>query len=223
MRRSGQHAIIKWLKGMLPNVHHYNNFQVAGIHEPDGDPIKYFEWHDCEGFCEFDGILANLEDFDLGKHHQLRFDDYFKCHQDKIFTIILARDPYNWWASLNKGGYRDHKTEEQYRRLWKEHAKLALNPQPWVVGIEFNSWFVSKEYRAKIACDLGLKFSDKNLNHMGNQSSFDALRYVGQAQQMQVFRRFEFYRNDVDFWRFFDPEMHTLAENFAGIEVRRNG
>ena len=84
----------------------------------------------------------------------------------------------------------------------------------WLI-INFNNWFVSKEYRKKISETLGVPFTDKGLEFIpedGKGSSFDKRQYNGIAQQMKVLERYKVFMHDELYLEAMeDEELQALA------------
>jgi len=82
--------------------------------------------------------------------------------------------------------------------------------------INYNSWHESKQYRQKIALDLGLHFTDFGflivpwMGGPGGSSSFTRKEFDGRANEMEVLTRWKTYANNDNFKRLFKQNMHLV-------------
>ena len=78
-----------------------------------------------------------------------------------------------------------------------------------MVCINYNQWFQEKDYRRKLASQLGVSFSDAGLTtvpNVGGGSSFDGIQMNGQARSMDVTMRWQQYVKDPAFRALFERE-----------------
>lgn len=132
-----------------------------------------------------------------------------------MHNVLVLRDPFNlfasrWRASRTTGlGLR---SLGQTVVLWKSYAREYLgmtNSLPRRISINYNQWFIDKEYRKTISEAVGLPFSDAGLQVVpdaGRGSSFDRFSYDGKAQEMAVLDRWRRYAKYRSFRRYFQDE-----------------
>jgi hypothetical protein len=146
---------------------------------------------------------------------------------DGCKKILLVRSAKNFVASSLQrkvnppdAGATDvayHLTERM--KLWKQHAREALDPNSdWYV-IKFDNWFSDKEYRQKICDDLGLQFTDNGLNsvmNFGSGSSFDRQSFDNNAQSMKVLERWKQYHDQEELMTYIDDEVKELNRQIFG-------
>ena len=209
LKRSGNHAIINWILGMIPNNCVFIN-NLSGFKDPlkqkiDGRIIN-------RNLKKEDSILYNYEDFNIAqlKNKPLLPNNCIlrtQLHRKK-FNVMILRDPYNMFASrlkTKKGGGRNIviKNANKIRDRWCIYAKEYLRETNFLgsdkVIVNFNKWFKEEEYRRKLSKVLGLDFSDKNLNIVskyGSGSSFDNVIFNGNAQSMDILNRWQTITNN---------------------------
>ena len=84
-------------------------------------------------------------------------------------------------------------TEEEKTAAWYSDARsLERQGVPREFTTKSRVVIISMTYRANLAAQLGLDFTDKGLNEVGCRgSSFDGFQYKGRAQEMKVLERHE--------------------------------
>lgn len=194
LRRSGHHAVINWI--CRQHDHRVVFHNLCGIKNKKGSEIKIYG----------DGSLPvrhihNFENFDFNKIIQLCMIMPF------AHLILVVREARNWIASCLK---RRETARYEYEKdvfkelpqrveLWKQHAKIAIDKSTWLTVILFDRWFSDAEYRRSICKRLDIPFTDAGLNEVvrfGSGSSFDARRYDGRAQEMDVLNRWKEFEDD---------------------------
>jgi hypothetical protein len=113
-------------------------------------------------------------------------------------NILVLRDPLNLLASRVKKyrrtgslGMIGQPFIEHYLEWCRAAAAEGL-PLKNAIVVNFNLWVTSKTYRASLAAQLGLDFTDEGLNEVRCRgSSFDGFQYSGRAQEMKVLERYE--------------------------------
>jgi len=120
--------------------------------------------------------------------------------------------------------YRDASAANARLALWKEYAKEFLGFTNYLSNnklvINFNKWVVDKEYRRTLAKKLGLNFNDHSMSSVseyGKGSSFDGLKFHGQADRMKVLERWKEFESD-KFYKsiFHDDEALSLSKEIFG-------
>ncbi len=185
LKRSGNHAVINWLRAHGSFTFFNNVIPVRPI--LNGQPLPPpFETLDAflksrvpdkSGRTLFSSgrrILISLEDMELDVPLIENLDDV------KLYSLLILRDPRNLFASrIRKGGRVDNPAystdEESMRRvvaLWKSHAReyleLTHRLRGQVVPVYYNAWFSSRDCRRQLSRQLGLRFTDKGLKKVSD-------------------------------------------------------
>jgi len=214
MKRSGNHAIINWLRAHGHFIFFNNIIPVAPILEgeasmpPPQDFEKWLRRQLTFGRIPFTGRLArfvrrnhalmvSLED------HQLSVRPFLDLPRD-VTNVLILRDPVNLFASrIRKAFLLDHPAYPRENgaamgrviELWKSHAREFLgltNQLGNRVSVSFNAWFSSEDYRTSLGEALGLAASGEafaGVADTGGGSSFDGTLMDGQSQSMDVLDR----------------------------------
>ncbi|MFC1884490.1 hypothetical protein ACFL2O_06955 [Thermodesulfobacteriota bacterium] len=138
--------------------------------------------------------------------------------------VLVIREARNWIAScLKRRETARHEYEKDVFRklpervaLWKQHAEIALQTPSWMTVVLFDRWFSDAEYRRSICEKLGIPFTDAGLNEVarfGNGSSFDARKYDGRAQEMDVLNRWKEFDDDPLMARMMTDELLELNKS----------
>ncbi len=206
LRRSGNHAIINWIrKQATGKVRHLNNipaqknpYRVLYQHYPKErlqlDAIGKFLKLDCLLYSYEDYALSQITDWRFEKKHELYFG-----RSSVRYDVIILRDPFNLIASRLKQGYLKVKAPEQtIINLWLEYAKEFLGETQYLKNnklcINYNRWFIDYKYRQQLATKLKLEFTDTGINEVkpqGGGSSFEGLKLNGKANEMKVLDRWK--------------------------------
>lgn len=132
-------------------------------------------------------------------------------------TVLVLRDPFNLLASR----IAHHRVHTGLRRsrapwlpCWKAYARYVLQPPPGnVVGVNFDRWVVSGDYRREVAATLALPYNERNLarvSAIGGGSSFDGAGQGDDAwDQHRVLER----------WKTC-PDAQTIAALRSDPEIR---
>jgi hypothetical protein len=192
-KRSGHHGVMHWVFTPHPStIVHMNNIQyddfIQGhIRAVGGQKVTVYPGNDtvqlafnCEHFNIFQRNLSHLQ-----TNHNI------------LFVICSLK---NCLASLiRRGEDSDQMTDNRIRSIISErdsHINYLLT-NPTQTFIYYDSWFTNKTYREKIAVELGIPFSDEGLNRVdhGDGSSFDGVKYNGDAQKMDTLNRYKQYES----------------------------
>ena len=251
MRRSGHHAILNWIRYHLRGKHYFLNDCKLG-ENPFNSAVwqsclvqGYFGEHrlfragteQSRIFTYKGTLIYNFEEVDLR-----RVSDLMDGKQEKEWIgpsrlrkdIIILRDPFNMLASKLKWAYgvvdRPSKpTLEDVRKsrdLWKIYAQEFLGRTNCLrdrINISYNHWFSDREYRDRLALDLGFKNRDLGIMEVArwgpslSQDSFDGIKYDGRAQEMRVLDRWQAFKNDSFYLEMVeDKELHKLSNDIFG-------
>ena len=222
LRRSGNHAIINWLAShynrkicflndvkpitnpfltfkkntIIFNKDFYKEFNI------DKEKCGKFSKKKCLMYSYEDESLKNIFHKNFKKNH-----DKFVGKSKKIYNIIILRDPFNMFASRFALNYHSRKKnflkEFKIRELWKSYAREYLGETDYLgknkITINYNLWFSNNNYRRSIENKLGLKPNDEKIREIlnfGNGSSFDGMKFNGDANKMKVLERWKILAND---------------------------
>lgn len=170
MKRSGNHAISNWfVQNCFESLIYVNNIANE---VPDS-------WHTYKS----EYILPRMIDRLILSIEHRPVSDYLN-----LKPVLIVRDPYNWLAS-----WMSH-THFIPDNLEKDISMYLDNLSQDTDMINFNKWFVSREYRDVVAHKLGITNRDIGINSVtsfGKGSSFDKKSFDGRAQEMKVLRRWE--------------------------------
>jgi hypothetical protein len=233
LERSGHHAIINWISAnSAAPVCFINNCRL-GV-----DP--YLMCTEDQRVKPAPGslLIYNYEDRRLGDAFPSDFlnrkTKWFGARGIAIYFLIL-RDPFNNFASKYRWAINGTKwtppmewLTDVMPGLWKSYAREFLGltdlmPTPKVC-INYNRWFADKDYRDRLAWQLGLASSGKGLTEVAKWGpntwgdSFDNLEFEGRANEMKVLERWRHFADDRDFQKLFhDRELHELSERIFGV------
>ena len=217
MKRSGNHALHNWI---IPKFHGgvflRNNAALKTlVKKKKCDGLNCFRAYDHITKAQRDDndiIFITYEDLILSDclEHPANKDNVYG-HYDDYKDIFIIRDPYNLFSSRAKHYDKGealrsdlcvHKRHDLDKLilLWKDMAHRFINPRDGELGIYYDKWFNSLEYRKDICTSLGVEFNDKGkelISGWGGGSSFDDAKTP--AEKMKVLERkrgyekYEFY------------------------------
>jgi hypothetical protein len=221
LRRSGNHAILNWIRKQLPDDHCFL----------DDPPIRQLSDQISAARKDHSSevILYSVEDENLPYLiSEVIFQERFQLFGEKVesIDIIILRDPFNLFASRLKSDIIE--TRSRYLNfvdLWIQYAREFLGETSHLKGnvvfINYNDWFLSKEYRVKIAKELGLSFNDSGVDEVpsrGGGSSFDGSRFNNKGSQMDVLARWKVMQNNSEFRQCFgDGEIIRLSKKLFNL------
>lgn len=208
LKRSGNHAIINWILAQRP-IPFYNNIvpisPLLSGHKDLPPRMHFADW-----LRQKDTSLVKRIRTKLSRRVMVSLEDHTLDYQpffeDDILpvNVIIVRDPINLFASrIRKASSVDLTAyPERYdaimRRavsIWISHAKEVVCESETLhnkVCIYFNRWYDSVPYRKQICEQFGAAFTDKHFTKVsskGGGSSFDALRYDGHTEHLNVLNR----------------------------------
>lgn len=213
MKRSGNHAVLNWLKAHDHFIHFNNVYRIAMV--LDGEiklpekPDPYRQWLKARYKEKGMGALFPFERL-CPRSYIASFEDHrldwqaFSGAPLPVINLIIVRDIKNLMASrIKKGMSRDSRAypteyNDDMQRVidtWKMHARECLGETDYIpnrIVIPFNRWFSDQRYRQQLAEQLGYTFTDEGLSKVstkGDGSSFDQTNYDNQGQRMDVLDR----------------------------------
>ncbi len=239
LKRSGNHAIITWLRrhyqervwhlndvapGRNPYRHLYEHYSRPALkQEADGNfsqkkcLIYNYENYTFESIIN--SLLEKKHDLYLGKS-QIRYD------------LLILRDPYNTFASILQGQINDNnfsylhtlpKNKKTITELWLDYAKEFLGETNYLqhkkVTINYNQWTTSEQYRNNISEQLGLDFCDAGFDivkNYGGGSSFQGTDFDQQASKMDVLNRWQKFIDDEEYRKMLNDEIREYSQKIFG-------
>lgn len=188
LRRSGQHAIINWIRYQARGRHcllnecqpNTNPFLTCNrgnslIATPIVEHSCLYWDQEIAGKLSKKGVLLyNYEDCcleDVLTEHFTEHRRQWLGESLRTFDVLILRDPFNLFASKLRWAYGT-----QYKptldsfpelvELWKAYAKEFIGETNYLsnkLTISYNKWFTDKEYRIYLSDQLGLSWSDKGM------------------------------------------------------------
>ncbi len=232
LRRGGNHAITKWLRGHFPDdaTAYFNSAEIALLETGDGTLTLDRHTYSMVRLDPCHQVLIvgyeNLDPaiFPLAHNAQVA------ARSD---VVVVLRDYPNTVASIAKQARDDPAFAYRYRirdllELWGRYAEYYRNKSFGFTYISFNRWFGEVRERRMLSHQLGLQHSDRNLNAVSSVSggsSFDGVRHHGSAQKMKVLHRWESMLDDGLFLFLLLADEHALeasAELFGGFPFTRS-
>jgi hypothetical protein len=133
----------------------------------------------------------------------------------------LLRDPFNTLASrlaiVHKPGASEGwpDTNRNFPTLWKQYAREFLNPHflPHAVRVNFNRWYVNRDYRREIAAQLGWTFNDRGFGSKeGWRFSLGSSFGETDPKNLHLFSRWRHFEGNAEYVACFDDEMRDLSQ-----------
>jgi hypothetical protein len=234
MRRSGNHAVIDWLRGQERCLFFNNIINIEPILEGRAfmpPPEDYASWLRRNSRKKFGwlralktrwgyggSVIVSLEDHDLAVKPFVNLPVEF-------VNVLILREPRNLFASrirkasvTDNPAYKltDQSTMRRAVELWKAHAKEFAGATNHLVNktcVLFDRWFADEQYRLGLSRALGLECTDHDISRVskkGGGSSFDGIQFDGNARAMDVLNR----------QRYLDErEQEVLQEIFQDAEL----
>ncbi len=238
MSRSGNHAIINWILRQAAGRNCFLNCAegktnpfVSAREADNGLPYEAnyaeFEWErEQSGLLTQKNLLIHsYEDSFLGYVCHPLFEqnhDQWVGASKARYDLLILRDPFNLFASRLYADLSALSLSTAVR-IWKQHAneflglRRTMNQQR--ILINYNRWATERSYRAQLAAQLGLHFTDAGISTVhrtAGGSSFDGYRYDGDASKMRVLDRWKVYQHDPHFRQLFDRDMVNTARRIFG-------
>jgi len=208
-KRSGHHAILRWVAEQMDET---------VIHHNDVDPKKLLNGE----IVYFGGIKKTIYNGNKSVRTIYSFEDAKMEDIEEIekqlssTTIIVIRDIKNTLASLIKSTPQKHivKRLKTSTEAWYQYAyDYICGKFSNRIHILYDLWFKNECYRHLLCSVLNIKFTDAGLNIVSknaNGSSFDHMKYQGNAQGMDVLNRWKAYNNNRYFKEFYTDQLKEL-------------
>lgn len=227
LKRSGNHAIVNWLRPQLRFQFVNNAIPIAPILEGRAMPRDDVDFHDWARRAMTHPVSANpmlisFEDHPVGTRLYRMSDGLDES------SILLIRSFENCFSSrirkafsISRIAYPRENNWIMRRsvKLWKEHAEEYIrssSSSSKVMPIYFDEWFKNRNYRETIASVLGCPFNDEgflSVSTHGGGSSFDGTMYNGMSSKMELSNRRSFLAHQEEQLLseiHADPEIHQL-------------
>lgn len=159
--------------------------------------------------CNFtpkDCLIISYENCSIDDETYAKFiqeHDTYVGVSDNRYRVIVLRDAFNLFSSLHKASFV---TEEDIRKcveLYKQYAEIFLSTDLQkkhdVICINFNEWFLSRDYRVQLAKKFGVTIDGSPFQRVpaiGGGSSFEGTSKCGHAQTMNVLERWKVCKDD---------------------------
>jgi len=216
MRRSGIHAVVDWLLSGIDAPHVVlNNVRLDRINPKDDNTTFSDDYQDSTNPDEH--IVAVFEDKRLPVIEKCPLVQRIAAGVDTVQKLLIIRDPYNLTASRlqrTRRGARDTRPG-RVASLWPTHAQAE---KEWTRCV-YNLWFTDDKYRQELADKLELPSCPPYPEHVakaGRGSSFDGLKFDGNAASMAVLDRWRAFADDPEYRRIVDrPELAELSESIC--------
>jgi len=127
------------------------------------------------------------------KYHDLENRPVAKSIEKSDGVVVLQlRDFLNWYSSyfVHRGGKVNIKIVKRYEEL----MQVFYSPEDQVIRIMYDDFVQSLEYRKNICQQLEGRYNEIKLDSVRNSgggSSFDGIKYNGNAQKMNVLKRYK--------------------------------
>lgn len=220
MQKSGQHAIIRWICKQSPSALHVNCVLLDDLEKER--TTTYYE----NGDIIWNKQIKPIDSLQKECHTLIwNVEGMPVQYYNGWNSLVIVRDPLNLLASRKQKKTCNTPYEDVYGNyidpiaIYKTHIEDYQSRH--TVGINFNYWFKSKEYRKETAHTLGLFFTDAGLNDVmlgqgqGGASSFDNTAYHGSAQQMKLLDRYK----QVDIEDLIDSELLEISKKYFNIGI----
>lgn len=180
MRRSGNHAVTEWLLKNCSGTDSRNVIKHSMVFSKNSCYLNDITGpNSIEAQVRIDHMFACSTFKNLIVTYEDRPTDYITEFSLGYQKIVILRDILNVAASRHKRSMDSEswrawmKMDEKFFIHWIEHAYASSKGQN--VGIKFEKWTSSKDYRNKIANRLRLNNIDstKTVSHHGGGSSFN--------------------------------------------------
>jgi len=186
IRRGGNHAIAQWL---IP--------QIAG-------GVKYYhavsperkENNRFTTYGESGNTYVGLENVRVSEFSENKEELLDGIELGEVKTIMILRNPWNVIASHVqwKSPKLLYLRKKMVGGLLSDYYNEYDVADKDINFIIYDKWFKDINYRKQISEKLGLEFSDEGLQtvvRIGGGSSFDGIKYNGNAQEMDVLSRYK--------------------------------
>jgi hypothetical protein len=207
MSRGGHHAIVDWILSTYKGTKRH--------------------WNNCRIECGFYAHNRELREIKAAASHLgcdiLSFENknLEQITNTNVCKVLVIRDILNLTASRIKLSQKVKKTFYNFEdslEIWKQYAREFLGQTNFLkkcIKINFNCWFLSKNYRNFINLNFGnLVGNNTNISNFCGGSSFDGL--TKNARELNVISRWREFKHHEEIQRIFnDDEAMDLNQKIA--------
>ncbi|MEM8505540.1 MAG: hypothetical protein AAF716_20605 [Cyanobacteria bacterium P01_D01_bin.1] len=233
MRRSGNHAVLNWIRAQQPgdvcllnnvaagtNPYRYKSDNLLRYHPEHHKQAEVYRRQANGELIKRDCLIYSYEDWSLGQIVQPRFErnrDLYIGKSSKRFDLLVLRDPFNLFASRLKQNFVATKTKKlPMVDMWLEYAKEFTGESRYLkrqrICVNYNRWFSDLDYRKALAAQLEIPFSDAGfdtISAFGGGSSFDGIgnsNGTSKASTLDVTNRWRQFADEPTFQKLFESE-----------------
>lgn len=227
LKRGGHHAVINWVLAHYDSWLYCNNCLCVDRKIN----VQYDSDIRSKGERPYQIKLLSFEDRPF--FSESSFESVCEANKKPSRNILILRDVYNTFASRFKKrrfphiqGWGEKWINFDDLSIWKKYALEFVGTTNFMsdaIKINYNRWFSDQEYRKKISGNFG-EFTDDGLEEVldfGLGSSFDYLKFHGNAQKMNVGGRWKEFCSDEEYIRCVtsDEEVLTLNKEIFGCSI----
>jgi hypothetical protein len=229
MQRSGSHAICNWLAWCLsegyPDTHivyqnNGNNWFLYHKNQKQRHPNKKKKIKakvpDLPVSFQLRGA-ENKPDANLTPRIIILRDPFNwaasvrQCDLQQLKQIKTPRGNFPLGISITPDIVNKHReageTAEHYIKMAELYEQALQQPNGPNIAISYNQWYHNRKYRRRICDYFGVKPINKGLHEVvffgGGGSSFDGMNYKDEARKMDVFMRWQNFKDDSIYCNFF--------------------
>lgn len=247
MRRSGNHAVLNWIRAQQPgevcllnnvaagtNPYRYKSDNLLRYHPEHYKQAAIYRQQANGSLIKRDCLIYSYEDWSLAQIVQPRFErnrDLYIGKSSKRFDLLVLRDPFNLFASRLKQNFVATKTKKlPMVKMWLEYAREFVGESRHLkrrrLCVNYNRWFGDLDYRRALAAQLEIPFSDAGLETIsafGGGSSFDGVgdrnELAKSASSLDVTNRWRQFADDPTFQRLFEADelWHYSTQIFGDL------
>lgn len=239
LRRTGNHAILNWIRSQQPgeigflndvaagqNPYRYKSENLRRYYPEHSKMAAVYRRQSMGEFERRDCLIYSYEDWSLRRIAHKRFERnraLYVGRSGRRFDLLILRDPFNLFASRLKQGFWTTKVAGvSMVDLWLEYAREFLGESDYLgkdsVCVNYNRWFAQADYRRALAARLEIPFSDAGLDKVtgfGGGSSFDGVGVKGRS--LKVNNRWQTFAEDPKFAALFEnDDIWTYSERIFG-------
>jgi len=202
--RSGNHAIINWIKSHFKNCFFINNVDIDKSDFNSIVPRRRLQYHNeqMESFRTTSGDKSLILSYENRRVLDWNKSS-FNLNPHQTYRFIIIRDFYNLMASVCKSfdqRARFHGKKMKVRKRVLKHKQRWIDNVQYVLSnpkdhfIFYNKWVTSLEYRIQISHSFNKDNNDEEFYKVANYnggSSFDGMKYKNHPEEMDVLNRYE--------------------------------
>lgn len=228
LKRSGNHAIIKWI---WYNLFQSNMYRIKEINHISGgifrDNISHNFFINNSKISIENTIISNIQSIYKIKHLFISYEDNF--YTPSLFSYLIIRDFLNMLCSRIQQVKNFNKNPELLLQdanfyysiinTWLNHSQFIENSNT----ILYNRWIASKDYRDNIAINL---WSINNLDHIDYSQAFGGgSSFIGRNKENNIENYLHRYRQ-IDIPEFakdiilHNGQLLTINQKYFNINIK---